>query len=423
MLASEQSVGMSANIGAVHTALDRFVRWLESFGTTSLDHQTFYSGPLGGFAKSLYYRHRTFGSAAVAPLVLCEAFAPEVRRMIGPKLRFPIADAHYAMGFALLSRQSGDDNYRRAVEFLNALETTRSVGFEHFCWGYPFDWVTQGGVIRAWTPFITSTPYAYEAFSAVYNLDGNERWRRICESAAKHALLDIKDFPMSRSAASAGYSPDDRKGGVVNAAAYRAWLLTAAAEEFDEDKYWQIARKNVAFVLEAQHDDGSWPYAAGDNRDFVDHFHTCFVLKALAKIERLRPQVCAAAIARGVDYYTTHLFDERGLPKPFSKAPRLTVYRRELYDYAECLNLCLLLRDSHPALNQTLETVLADFLERWIKSDGSFRSRELFVGWDNVPMHRWAQSQMFRSLALFVNQLGQAPHGHLLARSAAPVAH
>jgi hypothetical protein len=25
----------------------------------------------------------------------------------------------------------------------------------------------------------------------------------------------------------------------------------------------------------------------------------------------------------------------------------------------------------------------------------------LMLGWDNVPMHRWAQSQMFRSLAYY----------------------
>jgi hypothetical protein len=25
-------------------------------------------------------------------------------------------------------------------------------------------------------------------------------------------------------------------------------------------------------------------------------------------------------------------------------------------------------------------------------------------GWDNVPMHRWAQSQMFRSLAFYFRE-------------------
>jgi hypothetical protein len=394
----------SGTRAAVRTAVDRFVVWLEHFGPASYDHQSFYSARLGGAAKALYYRNRIIGTLAVGPLVFCEAFVPEARRLVGPKLRFPIADAHYAMGFALLSRGAGDADHRRAVAFLSALEESRSPGYERHCWGYPFDWVTQGGTIKGGTPFITSTPYCYEAFRHAFALDGNQHWRAICRSAAEHAAVDIREFPLSDVAASAGYSPLDSKGGVVNASAYRAWLLTAAAGDFGDERYWEIARKNLAFVLQSQRQDGSWPYAVGDTRDFVDHFHTCFVLKALAKIEQCRPQTCGAAISRGIEYYAAHLFDHDDLPKPFAKAPRLTIYRRELYDYAECVNLCLLLKDTHPVLQRILDTVLNDFLERWIKPDGSFRSRELLVGWDNVPMHRWAQSQMFRSLALVVRE-------------------
>ena len=91
-----------------------------------------------------------------------------------------------------------------------------------------------------------------------------------------------------------------------------------------------------------------------------------------------------------------------GLPKPFSRAPRLTVYRRELYDCAESINLCLLLQDRFPQMAAKLETVVGGILKDWIKRDGSFRSRRLILGWDNVPMHRWAQSQMFRSLAFYL---------------------
>jgi hypothetical protein len=105
------------------------------------------------------------------------------------------------------------------------------------------------------------------------------------------------------------------------------------------------------------------------------------------------------ALSRGVSYYLDNLFDTDGLPRPFSKAPRLTVYKRELYDCAECINLCVLLRDWFPELNQTLHTVVTGVLDDWVKPDGSFRSRRLHFGWDNVPMHRWGQSQMFRSLA------------------------
>ena len=128
-------------------------------------------------------------------------------------------------------------------------------------------------------------------------------------------------------------------------------------------------------------------------------------MKALAKIQSLTGhQACLEALSKGVKYYLNNLFAPDGLPKPFSKAPRLTVYKRELYDCAECINLCLLLRDRFPQLEVTLETVVDGVLQDWIKLDGSFRSRRLHLGWDNVPMHRWGQSQMFRSLAFYLHE-------------------
>jgi hypothetical protein len=248
----------------------------------------------------------------------------------------------------------------------------------------------------------------YEAFRDVYRLDGDPQWKRAMVSIAEHAVEDIKDFPTSATASTCSYTPFDR-GGVVNASAYRAGMLAAASVDLEDDRYWTIGERNLNFVLEAQRPDGSWFYSIGDGRDFVDHFHTCFVLKALAKIQNLKPtDRLRAAIRKGIDYYLANLVDENRLPKPFSKAPRMTVYRRELYDYAECINVCILLRDWIPELQPVLKSVVEDVQMRWIKSNGSFRSRELWLSWDNVPMHRWAQSQMFRSLSLlFLNERGR----------------
>jgi len=227
-------------------------------------------------------------------------------------------------------------------------------------------------------------------------------YKQIVESIARHASADIKDFKTSATASSSSYTPFD-KGRVINAAAYRAFLLTSASQVFSNDNYWKMAERNLNFVIENQNADGSWPYAVDGVRDFVDHFHTCFVMKALAKIHALTGhQACKEALAKAVSYYLNNLFDVDGLPKPFSKAPRLTVYKRELYDCAECINLCLLLRDRFPQLEPPLEVVVKAILRDWIKADGSFRSRRLYWGWDNVPMHRWGQSQMFRALAFYL---------------------
>jgi hypothetical protein len=389
----------------IRAAITDFVAWLERYGETSFDHQSFFAGPRGGRSKALYYRKPWLGTIAVAPMIIGEAFLPGTRRLFWHRQRFPIADAHYAMAFAALARFTGEAaHYDRAVRFLNVLIGTRCPGYSRYCWGYPFDWVTRTGVIRAGTPLITTTPYVYEAFACVHQIDARPRWREIMQSIAEHAVRDIPERAVAPDATAAGYTPHDAAAGVINASAYRALLLLAAAAHFSCSEYASIGKGNLQFVLQAQQPDGSWFYAADGVRTFVDHFHTCFVLKALAKIAALGgcQEGCNSAIRSGVAYYVNQLFDERGLPKPFSKAPRLTVYRRELYDYAECINLGTLLRGRFPLLDQRMQAALRDLLAHWRKRDGSFRSRKLLIGWDNVPMHRWAQAQLFRSLCLLL---------------------
>jgi hypothetical protein len=390
---------------AIQDAVLRFVAWLDQYGETSYDHQSFFASDWARAAKALYYKKPRLGTLAVSPMIFAEAFLPSARCLFWKKQRFPIADAHYAMGFAMLSRTLGDEQYyKRAIHFLEVLEETRSKGFDRFAWGYPFNWETRSGTMWAGTPMITTLPYVYEAFFECYRIDGKEKWHKIMRSIADHALCDYRDHVISDTASSCSYNPDPKDpGGVINASAYRAFLLTRAAVDFSEEKYSAVAERNLNFVVESQNEDGSWYYSIDGKRDFVDHFHTCFVLKALAKIEQLTANpACTKAIERGVLYYVNNLFDEDGLPKPFSRRPRLTVYRRELYDCAECINLAVLLRGRFPELDAALDRLVAQ-LGAWQKADGSFRSRQLLVGWDDVPMHRWAQAQFFRSLCFLIS--------------------
>ena len=394
-------------VAKVGTATKRFCDWLEGFGELSYDHQSFFASKVGRGAKALYYRQPLLGTVAVAPMIFFEAFVPSMRTLFWKPQRFPIADAHYAMGFAFLaSTYESDEYYRRAVHFLEVLQETRCPGYKDYGWGYPFDWETRNGPMFANTPLITTLPYAYEAFSQVYALDSDPKWLAVMRSIAEHGFKDYRDMETGSGASSCGYTPAaDDPCGVINASAYRAFLLTKAGLELSEQRYLNVAKKNLNFVIASQNADGSWPYAVDGTRDFVDHFHTCFVMKALSKIEKLTGSVeCKNAISRGVAYYLKNLFDAKSLPIPFSKAPRFTVYRRELYDYAECINLGVLLNGRFQELDETVSTVVKDVVERWQKKDGSFRARELNAGWDNVPMHRWAQSQLFRSFSSLLSQ-------------------
>ena len=393
----------------VSILINRFVNWLERFGEVSQDQYNFWASTSGQKAKSLYYRNPLLGAALVAPFVLLDAFLPASRKWFWNRQRFPIADAHFAMGFAFLFQATGvEEYYYKAVHFLNELQRTRCPGYKHHGWGYPFDWITNGGLNKRFTPLITTTPYVYEAFAAVYEIDGSEQWLDIMQSIAEHVATDYAEKEIKKNVRVCSYIPLDKLVDikfhhVVNANSYRAFMLSEAANRFGNNKYGEIAEGNLNFVLNAQQLDGSWLYATDGSDPFIDHFHTCFVLKNLIKIERLtRLQRCTEAIQQGKEFYLAHLIDEAGLPRPFAKTQRIVLYRRELYDYAESINLAILQREKDNRFEKILDAQLSDLFSRWQKPDGSFRTRQLLLGWNNVPYHRWGQSQLFRSLSFLL---------------------
>jgi hypothetical protein len=61
-----------------------------------------------------------------------------------------------------------------------------------------------------------------------------------------------------------------------------------------------------------------------------------------------------------------------------------------------------------PAGRDVLERLTGDLLDRWQLPDGHFVTRELVVGRNTVPYHRWAQSQAFRALVRLVASDGRA---------------
>lgn len=392
---------MNVSSSEVKSSLLRCIRWLDDYGELSWDVDDYFNNAYGRWAKRQYYKHPRLGTLCVAPLVFQEAFTPWTRRFFWPAQRFPLADAHYAMGFAYLHQATGEQKYyERALHYLDVLWETRSPKGERFGWGYPFGWETVWGNFPPHVPLITTTPYGYEAFEAVHAIDANPRWLDVMRSVAEHALRDYNETEHAPGIFASSYAPIDKRR-VVNANAYRAFLLTAASHRFNAPEYWHQAQRSLEFVLHVQNTDGSWFYAHDGWDRFIDHYHTCFVLKALTKIERLTGHDrCRVAIARGVEYYFANLIDDRGLPKPFAKAPRLVIYRRELYDLAEAINLSLLLRDRFPRFNELLAACIHELFHRWQLKSGAFPTRELLVGWNKVPMHRWGLSIVFRALAL-----------------------
>jgi hypothetical protein len=380
--------------------VERFVSWLDAFGEHSHDPYDFWASPRGVRAKRYYYRSGLMGTLAAAPFVALDSLLPSSRKLVSSPRRYPIADAHFAIGFFRLAELTDDARAeQRGEHFLLQLERTRCPGFEAYCWGYPFDWETRDGLIAAQTPLMTTVPYAYEAFEAGYEATGEPAYLAVMQSIAVFAAERIPVTEVAAGAAAAAYAPC-HPCYVVNASAYRGYLLAVAGQRFGQSQWMAEAERNIAFVLNSQRTDGSWPYSARPgNESFVDNVHTCFVLKNLLKFWRAtgRRDVLDS-IQRGYGFYCRRLLDNEGQPIPFAVTPRLSLIRRDLYDYAEGLNLAQLLAPLGPEADQVLSGLLSALRNDWVLPDGHFVTRRLVLGRNIVPYHRWAQAATFSAL-------------------------
>ena len=127
--------------------------------------------------------------------------------------------------------------------------------------------------------------------------------------------------------------------------------------------------------------DGSWPYDPTEEGAFVDNFHTCMVLKNLYKFSNIidRAEVLAS-VRKGYAYYLNHLLDQELRPIPFAVKPRVTLHHGDLYDYAEGIDLAVLLHDAECDAQEVLHRLLTRLASEWALADGHFVTRQLVLG-------------------------------------------
>jgi hypothetical protein len=399
---------LAINVGRNEVAgcLNKFMGWLEESGYASYDHYDFWATSYGIWSKNLYYHKGKIASPLVAPLVLADWLFPACRKIVWPKTRFPIADAHYLMGFVCLYRVDQDMRHLAAARDIAAALLASSIpGFSGPCWGYPFDWQTKRGLWKQGTPLVTTTPYVFDAFWELYRATRELKYLEIARSIAEFVFRDIRETPQGRGS-SAGYTPFDRSR-VINASAYRAACLGTAVARFGLEEFRLPAQKNAWFVIDRQRPDGSWPYSADDPRDaFTDHIHTCFVLKGLYRAYQvLGEEEILTAVRRGYQYYRAALFNGDDRPRTLSLQDGSRLRLVELYDFAEALNLALLL-EPEIATEGLADKLVKQLLADWQTPAGFFITRISTGGLPNkIPYHRWGQSQVFRSLALYYRRL------------------
>ena len=302
-----------------------------------------------------------------------------------PKGLNPVTVALYAQGLAYRSAAEGHAEAETCVAMLADLQ---SRGYCGACWGYPFDWEARHASIPAGTPTVVATGMVTNALAVVHQTFGIAAARELVVDAARFVLEDLPRVHDRGDELCWAYSPLDSTQ-VLNATLKGSRLL-AQAVQLGAPEGLEDARRSARFVVARQRPDGAWPYAVGDERQWVDSFHTGYVLECLREYAALAGDDMDEPLERGFAYYRQHLFDSQMTPKYYDNA----LYPIDATACAQALITLCTFGDAGAA-----GVVAERSIELLARPDGSFAYQRRRRRTVRIPYLRWSTAWMYCGLA------------------------
>ena len=168
----------------------------------------------------------------------------------------------------------------------------------------------------------------------------------------------------------------------------------------DAATHAQRAASILEFVLGGQRSDGAWPYAAHPSGQWVDGYHTGYVLEGLGYF--LQPAFQASvldALQRGVGFFQRKLIDTDGCPKHFDNS-------RYPIDVQNCAQGIQTIARLQPLagldvtlLHRVIATVVRNiFVDGGEGREGYFAAMRGRYFVNRTPYVRWGQAPMVLAL-------------------------
>ena len=343
------------------------------------------------------------GSSRVFKLALQQGMKRmpmNIRPLLGiVKGRNPVTLGLCIEAFSWLTKVFPERKDLYASEIKSCLEMlvqSRSTGFSGACWGYDFPWEARQMSLPANYPTIVATGIITNALFVCHTITNNQQALDLCRDAVKFVMNDLNKTQFGESFCYS-YSPQDRQC-VLNATMKGARLLAQVYSITGERGLAEEAKRTVRFVADAQHENGSWPYAHRDPRTWVDNFHTGYILDCLDEYSRLTgDDQYTPVMKKGFAYYRANFFQPDGFPKYYdSKAYPLD-------PTAAAQSMLTLCRFNDTATATKVALLMIDSMQ---DQEGFFYYQRRPGRVNKVSFMRWSNAWMFAALSYILFMSG-----------------
>jgi polysaccharide biosynthesis protein VpsJ len=289
----------------------------------------------------------------------------------------------------------GPEGRARLSGILQVLLSARCPDFEEPCWGYHFDVQTRVFFYPAGSPNTIAT-----AFAALGLLDAFEATHepQLLDIATGTGEFFLRHIPQTEDDGGAffGYLVGDRTP-IHNANTLACAVLARLAHHTARDDMRMAAEAGLRWTIKHQRPDGSWPYGEASHLNWIDNFHTGYVLDSLmysADAGLVIDNNCA--LENGLDYYRRALFLHDGTPK-YTPA---SIYPIDAQCVAQAIQTMALAGERDPVFLDSAWRIFDFALRRMLRSNGTFLFQRR-AHWTNATPHiRWVNAPMMQAFTV-----------------------
>ena len=310
----------------------------------------------------------------------------------------PVTLGLVLQGYAYLQRlsETAKMEYAQKTEFLlSELLSLQSKGFSGICWGYDFDWEARYASIPAFTPTIVATGIITNGLFESVTPQNREQINSILLDSTKFILCDINRVK-HKTGFCFSYSPNDEQS-VFNATMKGARLLSQVYSFTGDAELKALAKETIAFVMQFQDAEGKWAYSLSSGHNWVDNYHTAYILDCLKAYSENTNDTCYDQNLKiGFEFYKNNFFHDLTIPKTYSTS----LYPLDSTAIAQSIITLVNFGELEMAVN-VANWVIDNFQDR----DGHIYYRKSKFYTQKISYMRWSNAWMFAALTKLLLQL------------------
>jgi len=292
-----------------------------------------------------------------------------------------------------------NDSYRERAEYcLDWLIENPSPGWEHYCWGNDFTFVTRNGRLPKYTPTIVWSSLIGHSFVFAYELFNESKYLDVASSVGEFILSLPREKTHSGTCIS--YVTFEQTS-IHNSNMLGSGFLARLTQYRDNAKARELAREAMIYSCTRQLPDGAWYGRECSTNQWSDNSHTGY------NLDRLHYYINATGDTTfdkhrtlGLTYMKEHFFEDDGRPKYFHNR----TYPIDIQCASQAIDTLALFSDDDEAL--ALSKKVADWtIDNMQDPEGFFYYRDL--GWRKIkiPMFHWGQGTMFKALSHLLSRM------------------